>query len=465
MAQFLYPTGKTTVTTTADLGPATPSSEYLMMAENWRLLDALWGGTKSMRAAGKVYLPQEEGESDKAYEARLRRSFLYPAFKNTIQRLAGQAFLKDVVVENVPKELEYLEHFFDSEGRSITEVAYDLMVDQLRFGKAHGIVDYPSVTHRLTLADERALKIRPYFTRIDPRDLIAWRSHKTGGADVLDQIRIQEILIEPYDEFSEIEVYRVRVFYPDHVDIYRLSEDKEIVKETTVDFTLGEIPLVTAYGEKTGFLTAKSPLEDLAWLNLRHWQSSSEQNNVLHVSRVPIFFAKGFEEGALTSVTIGPQRGIVTTNESADIRYVEHSGAAIEAGENDLDRLESQMRRAGADLMFTQSVSRQTASARQTDRVESVSVIQTIIDSLERALENVYEIAGRWIGVDASNVSVRIADEFSLTDDPNPVDALLKLGLSEEDMLAELKRRGLITEGVQSISPQIEENNVVTNNE
>jgi len=450
-------TSKTVIPRAESLGPATPSIEYVKMSEDWRLPVALWGGTEAMRKAGSTFLPQEHGESDDAYKARVGRTFLYPALKNTIQRLAGQAFLKSVVVENVPPELEYLEHFFDSEGRSITEVAYDLMIDQFRFGKAHGLVDYPAATHNMTLADERALKIRPYFTRVDPRDLIGWRSRRVGGADILDQIRIQEISVEPYDEFGEVEVFRVRVFYPDRVEMYRLSEERDLEFEQTVPFTLGEIPLVTAYAEKTGFLTSKCPLEDLAWLNLRHWQSSSDQNNILHVARVPIFFGRGFEEGELNSVTFGAHRGISTTNENADITYVEHSGKAIGSGEKDLDRLENQMHRAGADLMVSKSVSRQTASARQTDRAESMSVAQVVVVSLERMLENVYELAGKWIGVDASEVSVNISPEFGIYDDPNPVDSLLKLGLSEEDLVSELKRRGLIGDQVNTVMPQAEE--------
>ena len=446
---------------TAYTGPGQPCIEYIRMSHHWHLPMTLWGGTEAMRRAGKRYLPQEEGESDKAYKARLQRTFLYNAFKSTIQRLAGQAFLKDVVVENVPKELEYLEHHFDAEGRSITEVAYDMMVHQLRFGKAHGIVDYPSYTHNLTVADERALQIRPYFTIIDPVDLIGWRAKQVGGASILEQIRIQELIVEPYDDYTDIEVYRVRVFYPDHVEIYRFSDDGDAIRDgEDIPFTLGEIPLVTAYGEKTGFLTSKCPLEDLAWLNLRHWQSSSDQANILHVARVPIFFARGFEEGELASTTFGPHRGICTSKENAEIKYVEHSGAAIGAGEDDLNRIEEQMYRAGADLLDTRSVSRQTSYSRQTDRTESMSVIQTMIDNLERALENAYEYAGKWIGVDASGVRVRIADEFSINDDPNPIDSLIKLGLSEQDLIAELKRRGIISDGVNNLNIEEIDNNL-----
>lgn len=122
------------------------------------------------------------------------------------------------------------------------------------------------------------------------------------------------------------------------------------------------------------------------------------------------------------------------------------------------------MHRAGADLMVSKSVSRQTRGARNTDRAESMSVIQTIVDSLERMLENTYELAGKWIGVDASDVVVNIAPAFDLDDDPNPIDSLLKLNLSDKDMLAEAKRRGLVAETVDEINPQPEEATPQPNN-
>jgi hypothetical protein len=31
-----------------------------------------------------------------------------------------------------------------------------------------------------------------------------------------------------------------------------------------------------------------SPLRDLAYLNVKHWQSQSDQDTILHVARVPI---------------------------------------------------------------------------------------------------------------------------------------------------------------------------------
>lgn len=431
-----------------------PSIEYAKMASKWKLHVALWGGTEEMRRGTTRWLPQEDAESNEAYNARLEKTFLYNGYKSTIQRLAGQVFFRPVVVENLPSELEYMEKDFDSEGRTITEVAHECLVDMLRFGKSHGIVDYPSESHDLTVEEERQLKIRPYFTRIDPRDLIAWRSRRVGGADILDQLRIQEYSVEPYNEYQEVETFRVRVFYPDRVDVFtlRYNADEETYKlEESFPFTLGEIPLVTAYGTKTGFLTAEPPLDDLAWLNLRHWQSTSEQNSILHASRVPLFFAKGFEEGELTNVTIGPYSGIVTSKSDADISYIEHTGRAIGAGETDLEKLKKEMHEIGADLLVSRSVSHQTASARSIDRAESLSMLQTMVISLERALENAFIMAGNWMGIDASNVNVSISDEFAVPgNEANPVedlDNLYERGIiTREEYRFELSRRGTLSD-------------------
>ena len=56
-----------------------------------------------------------------------------------------------------------------------------------------------------------------------------------------------------------------------------------------------------------GFMTAHPPLMDLAWLNLAHWQSASDQRHILHVARVPILFGRNLtlpEDG----LALGPNR-------------------------------------------------------------------------------------------------------------------------------------------------------------
>lgn len=436
----------------------THSIQYKEMSKKWQLPLALLGGTATMREAAKTYLPQEPKESDKAYEVRKNRTFLFNMFRRTIQSLSGQALIKSVVVNNVPAALEGMEWNFDGTGRSITDVAHDLFHDLLVFGIAHAYPDLPEIGENevRNYAEYIESGITPFVVRVSPTSLIGWRESYESGFPVLENIRIySESIEEGDDEWEDKVVKRIQVMRKDTIEHWVLdedSEDSEWALERTTDNPLGYVPLYTAYAAKTGFMTAEPPLEDLAWLNLRHWQSSSDQNNILHVARVPFIFAKGFAEGELGNTEIGINRMIVASNENADMKHVEHTGAAINSGRQDLRDIEQQMAALGADLVLNKSVARQTATAREIDRSESLSVIQIALRNLETLLENLYRTAGQYIGVDATEVSVTIGADLNLIKDPNPTDALIKLkefGLSEEVILAEAQRRGLLAEYVK----------------
>ena len=437
------------LTQTHQTGPAAPSLDYYEMADRWALPYDLYGGTKKMRAREKKWLPQEMRESNESYQNRLKRTFLYNAFKRTIKAYVGVSFLRNVTVNGLPKELEYLQHDCDGTGRSLTAFAAGLCEDLLISGKGHILVDSPKVDGPLTLADVRENSIRPYFNAIDPRNLIAWKVDSSGGTEKTNQIRFSERSIETIDEWQEKEVQRIRVIEPGQWTTYLLDENQYNI-EAQGDFDLDYVPVINIYAKKEAPFVAYPPLEDLAWLNLRHWQSSSDQNNILHVVRVPLMFGRGFQEGELDGLEIGANRAVTTTNENGDLKYVEHTGNAINAGRMDLKDLEIRMGQMGADILIQGSVSRQTAAARKIDQAESMSIFQVILRNLESALEQAIKTAGEWVGVDVSDVNVIVGDDLALPTQANPVDDLLKLGLIDEALLKELKRRGLVSDSVEA---------------
>lgn len=440
----------------------TPSSEYKEMKKKWDLPLTLLGGTQAMRDAGIKYLPKEPNESKEAYEVRKQRTFLHNYYRRTIQSLGGQTFIKAVVVKNVPTELQELQWNFDGAGRNLSDVAYDLFVDMMVFGKTHAMMDIPSIEALgiTNYADYRQSGLLPYCMVVSPLNLIGWKvTYESGIAD-LENIRIftQSVEEDPDDEFEEVIVDRLQIVRKNTVEHYvrrsgglKTDKDGGWTQEPDSENTLGYVPLHTAYADRTGFLTSNPPLEDLAWLNLRHWQSSSDQNNILHVARVPFILGTGFDEGDFNNAELGINRIVVSSNPEANMKFVEHTGQAINSGRQDLKDIEQAISILGADLIMNKSVSRQTATAREIDRSESLSVIQVALRNLEQLVENLYQTAGMLIGVDASEVSCSIANELSMASEPNPTDALLKLrefGLSEEVILAEAQRRGLLAEYV-----------------
>src|SRR3954447_6283748 len=66
------------------------------MAQDWNLIDAVMGGTKTMRAAGKAHLPQWPAEEDSSYKTRLTTATFFPAYARTVSVLTGKPFSKEL---------------------------------------------------------------------------------------------------------------------------------------------------------------------------------------------------------------------------------------------------------------------------------------------------------------------------------------------------------------------------------
>ena len=425
---------------------------YRSMASKWVVVDDLMAGADHIRKKGKIYLPQELGESDAAYERRLARSVLYNLYKRTVQTLVGYTFSAPVTVSNAPAELEYLQYNFNGTGRSITEVAAELFKDAIHLGVSHLYVDFPKtdVNAVMNPIDFAELGLRPYCVQVNPRGVIGWRVDYNNGFNTLNEVRILEEIIEE-DDYVEVLKERVRKIEPDFISVYELNvgtddpENWELV-DGYVN-TLGKIPLLTTYGNYIEPMVGHPVLADLAELNLAHYRSLSDQINILHIARVPILVAAGFADDA-DEITISANTLITSTNDKASLKYTEINGQSVSSGRQLNADLEGYMSRTGADIIYTKSVARQTATGRQVDQAESLSVIQIIIKSLEQTLESAYKLAGEWLGLNDVDVSVTIGSDLSLVNDPNPVTSLLSLQelvqLDDETLLEELKRRGIL---------------------
>ena len=149
------------------------------------------------------------------------------------------------------------------------------------------------------------------------------------------------------------------------------------------------------------------PLLNLALLNIKHWQSQSEQDNILHVVRVPLLSVFGLEDGQ--ELVIGSSSATkFSDRDKQGMEYTEHTGAAIESGKTSLDDLENQMRQAGAKLLRAENTSTKSDDQTHEEHMQENSPLYTMASSLEDALDNILQIMAEWIGEsDGGNVDVR----------------------------------------------------------
>lgn len=428
-----------------------PSAEVLAMQPDWELAAALLGGTRAMRAAGKSLLPKWPNEDEIAYAARLATATLFPAYARTVQTLTGKPFSKPVTIgEDVPAQIQPWLADVDLEGRNLDTFAADVMESALGYGLAGVLVDYPKANGVRTMADERAQGLRPYWIHVKPQQILGWRARRVNGAWVITQFRLMESVCEDEGEFGEVAIPQIRVLAPGAWQTWRQNDKKDWLLFDEGTTTLGYVPFVPVYGNRTGFLTAKPPLVEMAHLNVEHWQSSSDQQTILHVARVPILAVIGVDDDKW-SLTVGASSA-VKLPAGSEIMYVEHTGAAIEAGRNSLDDLEEQMRQAGAELLVIDQ--KITATQVNTENAVGMCALQRVVQGLEDALDQALQMTADWIKAGEGG-HVTIFNDFgaaTLADASAQLVLTAQQGglLSKATAINELKRRGTLSAEVDA---------------
>ena len=430
-------------------------------AENWALPDALREGTKGMRYAGKEYLPQFPKESDKAYQARLDSSFLYPAYDEAVTSLAGRVFKNPIDVKTNIDILQQIVEDADMMGNNVTQFFSSVFETAIDKGMGLVLVEFPDVPEVeqgvvRTRADDLAQETRPYFVEIKPGSLLGWQYE----GDRLVQVRYMETIEEKDGAFGSELVEQIRVVYPDRWEKYRKTD---VRKEDWVLYEQGlrsvnKITLCVCYTKKVGELQSQPPLESLAYKNLEHWQSSSDQRNILHVARVPILFGSGWTEPDPNSPVkqeVGANTFITQSQPDARLEFVEHSGAAIEAGANDLEKIEQQMKFLAKEPAIART-GQETATGRALDQSQSDSTLQAWAKALQNCANCAFEDAALWVGIE-SDAEVSVNEDVSISLDANSeMQQITEWNfagkITDETLLQEAKRRGILHEDVDVLS-------------
>lgn len=431
--------------------PAIESRNYAEMSLRWPLVEALMGGTTAMRAAAETYLPRDDKESAGNYGARLQRSFLLNAFARTVRSMTGKPFSKPIVLrEGAGPRLTALTEDIDREGRKLNLFMEEVFRTAMQYGLSHILVDMPkSTVPNPTLADDIREKRRPYWVHVKPRQLIGYRSRRVGSQQMLTSVRIKETTMENDGDYGEVQVVRVREINLTSYTIWRqVPSDASWVIEETGPMTLGFIPLFTVYTGRVGFQLANPPLEDLAWMNVAHWQSSSDQRQILHTARVPILFSSGLGEEA-DSLIIGPNRHIQGP-ENSTMAYVEHTGAAIDSGRQDLLDLEDNMRLMGLELLMPMNGGGQTATAKALDYADINSPLQFMALGMQDTIDLALWASAQWMKTDEV-AKVKVNTDFGITlrdaaDVQGLIQARIAGEISRETFWRELKRRNILAD-------------------
>lgn len=460
------------------MGVEAESVAYRAMKGNWPLIADLRAGTDAMRAAGEDWLPKEPRESKPSYEVRLNRSFLYGAYRDAVAAIVAKPFSRAVTTKNkdkLPEQLQKISMDADRDGSDLTQFGKGVYRGGVNDGLRFIYVDYPLTGTGVNLEQQERQDIRPYFVDISAQDLTNYKTKKNEtGKRELTMITIRERVTVDDGEFGEEQITQYRVVYaPGHRPARRAANDqggeeaqggwevwrqgegtsKKFVLYSSGTHTYPGIPLVPYYTEKTGFMRGEPPMMDLAWLNLMHWQSASDQRNILRFVRFAMLKAVGVtEEEKKRGFTLSPKTILYSVNKDANFGFVEHTGEGVKAGRQDLLDIQALMEVMGLQPLIEKS-GNVTATGKAIDEGKKYCRAQEWCRSLEDALREAYRMAGVWVEDEKyelpEDFTVDIFTEFSLAAETDrDLDILLKLRqmmeIDSKTLLQEVQRRTVL---------------------
>jgi hypothetical protein len=416
----------------------------------WRDVEPLMNGTHAMRVAPHL-MPRWPNEEHDSYTARVQTATLFPAYRRTISVMAGKPFSKPLTLsDDTPELIAEWANDIDLEGVNLHAFAAEMLQESLAFGLAGILVDAPPPVATdspigPTVADQQRAGVRPYFVRVRHDQVLGWRMRTVAGRAVLTQLRLAETDTIEDGAFGEKVVQRVRILEPGSWRLFEKSDKGEWFLHSEGSTSLDVIPFVPLYGQRKAFMQAELPLLDLAYLNIKHWQSQSDQDTILHVARVPILAIIGAQDD--TPITIGAQSA-VKLPQGADMKFVEHSGAAIAAGKDSLAQLEAQMIQTGAELLVARPGQRSATEAAN-DAEANKSDLQRITEGFEDSIDLALYFMARYAGLPTGGNASLFKDFAAATlseASASIVQGLQQGGLiTKETALRELQRRGVLS--------------------
>lgn len=472
---------------------ASPSEAYDLSFDNWQIVTDLLNGTLAMRRAATQYLPKEPAEKRVSYNARLARSFLYNGLKGAITKVVAYPFSKKITLPESKaikgsEILSALEEDVNGKGTSLTEFSREFFESMIALGHCGIFINFTDVnsvkTENVSKKDEEDMGAGPNWNIVKACDIIGW---EFGSDGKLIELRWREVKVEKQKgkKWLTQEVQYINYWTRDSWEIWKHdpgTEDNQSsnYRETVlgnylgtcpIDWqasfiegfkktssgknTLGEIPFVIAYTNKVTDFISEPPFIELGWTNIEHWQSNSDQKNILRFARLAqkVLSGSSGKDGEADNLIASVNNVIRLKAADARMYYLEHSGKGIEAGAADLRGLEDKMKGQGLQPLF-QRTQEATATGSMVSLMNVTTDAQAWIASAQQALKEAYQWSAKWEQVDLEKeFTPKIYKDFNIPvqggADFQHVQSLADAGsITELTLLTEAQRRGILSDSI-----------------
>lgn len=432
--------------------PSLPCNAFYLMTPRWQTMRAVLEGNHYLRQVRRDYIPALPNETDECFNRRLDQALFTPYAARVVDAAVGLIMRKPISLEG--GDQAYWEEWsrdVDRQGTSLAEFTRKLLFTSIGYGHSSILVDYPKADGIRTLADERAANLKPYFSMVEPWDVLGWRQDRRKSGGQLEQVRVRELTVEPNGEFGEELIEQIRVLQPGSYRLFRkdtAGEWQEVEKGRT---SLDQIPLATTYSDKQATLLSEPPLLDVAYINLAHYRLQSQHLNSLNVAGFPLLVLKGWDDQS-PKLQVDVSKALAMPPDG-DVSYVEPANAAFDAYQTELDALASQCSNLGITILAQQKMVAEAAKKAQLDRADTNSMMATISLDVEQALQKAINMAAAYAGQEAPTVALSRDFDTARLDsaEMGGIVQLFNSGIIDQETALQMLHRGEILDDAMEI--------------
>lgn len=446
-------------------------SEFL--TKKITFMEDVASGVAHMRefAEDRNYLPKFPSESSEDYQTRLTISMFRPYTQNAIQSAIGKIFAKQLSIFELPEQFERFDilNNFDRDGHSIHEFAKELCEYQITHGVTFVYVAFPATNGKAVSISK---EMRPYARIVRGDSIISKKYDTYNGKKILTQFVVSEIVNQDDGDYIQKKALRYRKIFINRGQIeyaiYKINgEGNEEVIETGVitipKQTVPEIPLVACYGIKKGFMFGISPFEELGYLNIQHYQKSSDYDMSIHRcgAATPVLI------GSLQNANSSKDRAVQnqTSVGGSEMLIIEQGGkfewvsgsAQITPMREDIKDLESYIKGMSFEVMDGDN---KTATQINDEKNDKEAKLKIIALNLESCLNTVIKHMCDYMNVDLGDGIVEINKDFNLAvmpiEDLQAYANLVTQNLMTKKTLYQEAQQGERLLTVQNIDDEIE---------
>lgn len=423
-------------------------------------IDDMWCGKTNWYTYGdsvvtdaekaECYLPMESEEPSDAYANRIKRSRFERRFRNTIEK-DFSGLLSQFILKAAPRTMLQYQDNVDLRGNSLKVFLKEADKFALRDKYCFVLVEYPLLDESIqSEADRLQSGRRPYLVLLTRASVINWQLDYINGREILSKVVFMKKDFRPMGEYGSEEIELYYVLVPGAYAAYQMIEvdgvtkavlatDKdgnEIIGATSLSYIPITIHSLTDVNVLEGDCK-NFPLQDLAEMNLELYQIESEKREILHKCNMPsLVIDRRNKEGYIQTnnddenraVTIGPN----TVNFDCEMKWVEPTGKAIAATQDDIKLLNQRIDTQTLAFLSGSNVAR-TATEAEINSTQSRSNYANLAVAKESSFNTIAKIWGDYEGEDG---------DWQIECDRNLFKSPLNLSVSE---IQELYLTGVIS--------------------